>query len=132
MRVLVMGLVVVVWAGFAACNRLSGVHSKAAVQEAIEEHLKQQRNVVFQNMTVEVGDVAFREDTAEAQVKFRSKQAPNMAVGVQYTLRRSGNGWKVESTSTTSMPGTTPHGDTAGPTPSPSTNPADIGPQPSH
>ena len=132
MRAVVMSLLVLGLAGLAACNRLSGVHSKAAVQEAIEEHLKQQRNVVFQNMTVEVGDVAFSGDTAEAQVKFRSKQAPNMAVGVQSTLRRSGNGWKVESTSTTSMPGTTPHGDTAGPTPSLSTNPTDIGPQPSH
>jgi hypothetical protein len=132
MRAAVISLLVLGFAGSAACNRLSGVHSKAAVQEAIEEHVKQQRNVVFQNMTVEVGDVAFRGDTAEAQVKFRSKQAPNMAVGVQSTLRRSGNGWKVESTSTTSMPGTTPHGDTAGPTPPPSTNPADIGPQPSH
>jgi hypothetical protein len=127
-----MGLVVMAWAGFAACNRLSGVHSKAAVQEAIEEHLKQQPNVVFQNMTVEVGDVAFSGDTAVAQVKFRSKQAPNLAVGVQYKLRRSGNGWKVESTSTTSMPGTTLHGGAAGPTPSPSTNPTDISPRPSH
>jgi hypothetical protein len=127
MSLLVLGL-----AGSAACNRSSGVHSKAAVQEAIEEHLKQQPNVVFQNMTVEVGEVAFSGDTAEAQVKFRSKQAPNMAVGVQYKLRRSGNGWKVESTSTTSMPGTTPHGNTAGPTPSPSTNPTDMSPQPSH
>jgi len=132
MRVLVMGLVVMAWAGLAACNRLSGVHSKAAVQEAIEEHLKQQPNVVFQNMTVEVGDVAFSGDTAEAQVKFRSKQAPNLVVGVQYKLRRSGNGWKVESTSTTSMTGTTPHGNTAGPMPSPSTNPTDVSPQPSH
>jgi hypothetical protein len=132
MRAVVMSLLVLGLAGSAACNRLSGVHSKAAVQEAIEEHLKQQPNVVFQNMTMEVGDVTFRGDTAEAQVKFRSKQAPNMAVGVQYKLRRSGNGWKVESTSAASMPGTTPHGSTAGPTPSPSTNPADIGPQPSH
>ena len=132
MRAVVMSLLVLGLAGSAACNRLSGVHSKAAVQEAIEAHLKQQPNVVFQNMTVEVGEVAFSGDTAEAQVKFRSKQAPDLAVGVQYKLRRSGNGWKVESTSTTSMPGTTPHGDTAGPTPSPSTNPADIGPQPSH
>jgi hypothetical protein len=127
-----MGLVVMAWAGFAACNRSGGVHSKAAIQEAIEEHLKQQPNVVFQNMTVEVGDVAFSGDTAEARVKFRSKQAPNLAVGVQYKLRRSGNGWKVESTSAASMAGTTPHGNTAGPTPSPSTNPTDIGPQPSH
>jgi len=132
MRAVVMSLLVLGLAGSAACNRSSGVHSKAAVQEAIEEHLKQQPNVVFQNMTVEVGEVAFRGDTAEAQVKFRSKQAPNMAVGVQYKLRRSGNGWKVESTSTTSMPGTTPHGNTAGPTPSPSTNPTDMSPQPSH
>ena len=132
MRGVMMGLLVVGLAGSAACHRLSGVHSKAAVQEAIEEHLKQQPNVVFQNMTVEVGDVAFSGDTAEAQVKFRSKQAPNMAVGVQYKLRRSGNGWKVESTSAASMSGTTPHGNTAGPMPSPSTNPTDIGPQPSH
>jgi hypothetical protein len=132
MRAIVMSLLVLGLAGSAACNRLSGGHSKAAVQEAIEEHLKQRSNVVFQNMTVEVGDVAFSGDTAVAQVKFRSKQAPNMAVGVQYKLRRSGNGWKVESTSNTSMPGTTPHGDTAGPTPSPSTNPTDMGPQPSH
>jgi len=132
MRAVMMSLLVLGLAGSAACNRLSGVHSKAAVQEAIEEHLKQQPNVVFQNMTVEVGDVAFSGDTAEAQVKFRSKQAPNMAVGVQYKLRRSGNGWKVESTSAASMPGTTPHGNAAGPTPSPSTNPTDIGPQPSH
>jgi uncharacterized protein YhdP len=132
MRAVVMSLLVLGLAGSAACNRLSGVHSKAAVQEAIEEHLKQQRNVVFQNMTVEVGDVAFSGDSAQAQVKFRSKQAPNMAVGVQYKLRRSGNGWKVESTSTASMLGTTPHGSAAAPTPSPSTNPTDIGPEPSH
>jgi hypothetical protein len=132
MRAVVMSLVVLGLAGSAACNWLSGVNSKAAVQEAIEEHLKQQPNVVLQNMTVEVGDVAFSGDTAEAQVKFRSKQAPDMVVGVQYKLRRSGNGWRVESTSTVSMPGMTPHGNTAGPIPSPSTNPTDIGPQPSH
>ena len=59
MRAVVMSLLVLGLAGSAACNRLSGVRSKAAVQEAVEEHLKQQPNVVFQNMTVEVGDVAF-------------------------------------------------------------------------
>jgi len=132
MRAVVMSLVVLGLVGSAACHRLSGVHSKAAVQEAIEEHLKQRSNVVFQNMTMELGDVAFSGDTAEAQVKFRSKQAPDLAVGVQYKLRRSGNGWKVESTSSTSMSGTTPHGGAAGPMPSPPANPAGISPQPSH
>jgi uncharacterized protein YhdP len=102
------------------------------VQEAIEEHLKQQPNVVFQNMTVEMGDVTFNGDTAEAQVKLRSKQVPSLAVGMLYRLRRTGNGWQVQSTSTATMPGTTPHGNTAAPTPAPSENPTDIGPQPSH
>jgi hypothetical protein len=132
MRALVTGLVVLGLAGSAACHRLSGIHSKAAVQEAIEEHLKQQPNVVFQNMTVELGEVAFNGDTAEVQAKVRSKQAPNLAVGVLYKLRRAGNAWQVQSTSTATMPGTTPHGNAAGPMPSPSTNPTEIAPQPSH
>jgi hypothetical protein len=132
MRAVVMSLVVLGLAASAACHRLSGIHSKAAVQEAIEEHLKQQPNVVFQNMTVEVGEVTFNGDTAEAQVKFRSKQAPNLAVGVVYRLRKAGDKWRVESTATASMLGTSPHGNTAGPMPSPSTSPTDIGPQPSH
>ena len=132
MRALVMSLVVLGLAGSAACHRLSGNHSKAAVQKAIEEHLKQQPNVVFQNMTVEVGDVTFNGDTAQAEAKFRSKEAPSLAVGVLYKLRRAGNGWQVESTSSATMPGTTPHGNAAAPTPSPSTTPNDVGLQPSH
>jgi hypothetical protein len=132
MRAVVMSLVVLSVVASAACHKLNGIDSKAAIQEAIEEHLKQQPNVFFQNMTVEVGDVSFNGDTAVAQVKFHSKQAPNLAVGMLYRLRRTGNGWHVESTSTAGMPGTTPHGNTAAPTPSPSTNPTDIAPQPSH
>jgi hypothetical protein len=132
MRAAVMGLVVLGLAGLAACHRLSGINSKAAVQEAIEEHLRQQPNVFFQNMSVEVGDVTFSGDTAVAQVHFRSKQAPNLAVGIVYRLRKDGNRWRVESTVTASMPGTSPHGSIAAPAPSSSANPSDIGPQPSH
>lgn len=132
MRALVMTLVVLGLAGSTACHRLSGVNSKAAVQEAIAEHLKQRSNVVSQNMTMEVGEVTFNGDTAQAQVKFRSKQAPNLAVGVLYKLRRAGNGWQVVSTSATTMPGTTPHENAIAPAPSPSTNSTEISPQPSH
>jgi hypothetical protein len=131
MRVVVISLVVLSVAASAACHKLGGIDSKAAVQEAIEEHLKQQPNVFFQNMTVELGDVTFNGDTALAQVKFRSKQAPNMAVGIVYRLRKTGDKWRVESTATASMPGTTPHGSTAAPMPPPSTNPG-VGPEPSH
>jgi len=82
-------------------------------------------------MTVEVGDVTFNGETALAQVKFRSKQAPNMAVGIVYRLRKTGDKWRVESTATASMPGTTPHGSTTAPMLPPSTNPG-VGPKPSH
>lgn len=131
MRAVVTSLVVLGVAALAACHKLGGIDSKAAVQEAIEDHLKQQPNVFFQNMTVEVGDVTFNGDTAEAQVKFRSKQAPNLAVGMVYRLRKVGDKWQVESTATASMPGTSPHGSTSAPMPSPPANPG-IGPQPSH
>ena len=131
MRAAVIGLAVLGVAALAACHKLSGIDSKAAVQQAIEEHLKQQPNVFFQNMTVELGDVTFNGDTAVAQVKFRSKQAPTMVVGIVYRLRKTGDKWRVESTATASMPGTTPHGSAAAPMSSPSANPA-VGPQPSH
>jgi hypothetical protein len=127
-----MSLVVLGLAGSAACHRSSGVNSKAAVQQAIEEHVKQRPNLASSNMTVEIGDVAFNGDTAQAQVKFRSKQMPNVVVGVNYKLRRVDNGWQVESSSVAGMPGTSPHGDTAGPMPAPSTNPTAPSPQPSH
>jgi len=129
MRTVVISFVVLSMTASAACHKLSGVDSKAAVQQAIEEHLKQQPNVFFQNMTVELGDVTFSGDTAIAQVKFRSKQAPSTAVGIVYRLRKTGDRWRVESTATASMPGTTPHESAAAPMSS--TNPG-VGPQPSH
>ena len=132
MRTLVMSLVVLGMASSAACHRLSGDNSKAAVQEAIAKHLKQRPSVASQNMTMELGEITFDGDTAQAQVKFRSKQAPDVAVGVLYKLRRVGNGWQVVSTSAATMPGTSPHENTTAPATPPSTNPADITPQPSH
>ena len=132
MRTVAISLAVLALVFPAACHRLSGIDSKAAVQAAIEEHLKQQPNVFFQNMTVEVGDVTFNGDNAQAEVKFRSKQAPNLAVGMLYKLRRVDKGWQVESASSASMPGTSPHGNAAAPTPPPATTPGDIAPQPSH
>jgi hypothetical protein len=130
MRALVMSLVMVGLMGLAACRRSSEVQSNAAVKAAIEEHLKHQTNVVFQNMTLEIDSVSFHDNTAEAQVKFRSKQAPELAVGMLYKLRRAGNGWQVESASSASMPGTAPHGNTTAPMPPAS--PPETSLQPSH
>jgi len=112
------------------CNRSGGVQSKTAIQEAIERHLQKQSTVLLDNMTVEVQDVNFEGDRANADVKFRSKQSPDVIVGRRYVLRRVGGQWQVESSSSSGGMGN-PHGGPMSPQPTaPSTAP--VGPQPSH
>jgi hypothetical protein len=126
--VCVLGLTMV--AAAAGCNRLK---SKSAVQAAIEQHLKQRPGLAMENMTMQVESVKFNGDTAEAHVKFQSKQMPQSFVEIRYTLRRSGDRWEVESSSPMSMGG--PHGSTtavpSGTTPAGAT-PAEPVPAPSH
>jgi hypothetical protein len=112
------------------CGRSGGVQSKAAIQEAIERHLQKQSTVLLDNMTVEVQDVKFEGDRANADVKFRSKQSPDVVVGRQYVLRRVAGQWQVESSSSPGGMGS-PHG---GPTPLQPAEPsaAPVAPQPSH
>ncbi|HEV2491520.1 MAG TPA: hypothetical protein VG204_00450 [Terriglobia bacterium] len=118
----VLGMTIVVAAG---CNRLK---SKSAVQAAIEQHLKERPGLAMENMTLQVENVKFAGDTAEARVKFQSKQMPQSFVEIRYTLRRSGDHWEVESSSPMSMG--SPHGSMI-PTPS-GTAPAGPQPEPSH
>jgi hypothetical protein len=92
------------------CSRSKGSQTKEAVQAAIEAHLAERQNLMLANMTVEVQDVRFQGDTAEAQVNFRSKKASDLVVGVRYLLRKSGDTWKVESSSPTSGMGGAAHG----------------------
>jgi len=123
MLVGLLGLALVV----SGCSKSRGMQSKEAVQAAIEGYLQKQSKIALNNMTLEMQDVKFQGDRAEAEVKFRSKQAPDLAVGVHYVLRRAGDQWEVESSSATSGMGGSPHG-AAAPAPPPS------GPalQPSH
>lgn len=111
------------------CSRSGGIQSKEAVQAGIERYLQKRSQIALNNMTLEVQDVKFQGDRAEAEVKFRSKQSPDLAVGVHYVLRRAGDQWEVESSSATSGMGGNPHG-TAGQAPAlPPSGPAL---QPSH
>ena len=115
----------------AACNRTGKLQTKDAIQAAIEERLKSQPNMMMNNMNVEVQDVTFSGDTADANVKFRSKQAPNLAVGVRYRLRLVEGKWKVESSAPLAGMGgdTHPHGGELPPHPGDS---GSVTPQPSH
>jgi hypothetical protein len=112
------------------CSRTAETQPKAAIQAAIEAHLQQRQNLVLANMTLEVQDVKFAGDKAEAEVKFRSKQSPNLSVGVRYLLRRAGDRWQVESSSPSSGMGASPHAGAVAPaSPAP---PVEPGLKPSH
>lgn len=126
MRWLVVCVLGVTMVAAAGCNRLK---SKSAVQAAIEQHLKERPGLAMENMTLQVENVKFAGDTAEARVKFQSKQMPQSFVEIRYTLRRSGDHWEVESSSPMGAMGN-PHGGIA---PAPSgAAPAGPQPEPSH
>jgi hypothetical protein len=113
-----------------ACHKSASIQSKAAIQAAIETHLQGRPNVALNNMKIDVQDVKFDGDRAEAEVKFSSKKASDITVGVRYVLRRVGDRWEVESSSVRSgMEGST-HGSAGGGMPSPA--PAAPTLQPSH
>jgi hypothetical protein len=101
----VMGVALVL----SSCNRSHGVQSKAAIQAAIEQHLQKQSNVMLNNVNVEVQDVKFEGDHANASVNFRSKQAPDIVVARQYVLKKVGEQWQVESSASPGGMGS-PHG----------------------
>jgi hypothetical protein len=132
--------VVLAIATAASCSR--GTNSKSAVERAIEAHLERNSSLALNAFTTEISDVKFQGDSAEAVVKFKSKQAPQMSVQVRYTLSKEGDHWVVQSSSAmggnphgSRMPqsqdqGTQPHEDQGPPTTRPpSTEPH---PVPSH
>jgi hypothetical protein len=109
------------WSG---CSRTDTLHSKEAVKAAIEAHLQQRANVMYSSLTLEVQDVKFSGDAALVQATFRSKSSPQIAVGVNYELRRAGDHWEVERSTPAGGMGDSPHG--AGSTsqpPTPTTTP---------
>ena len=87
--------------------------SKSAVRAAIEAYLRQRPNLVLSNMTLDVQEVKFHGDTAEAEVKFESKESPDLAVKVHYVLQKSGDHWVVRSSSPASGMGGGAHSSAA-------------------
>ncbi len=92
------------------CGWFRGPETKSAVREALEVHLKQRPNLLMANMTMEVQEVKFSGDRAEALVKYQSKQAAEVSVLVRYVLRKSGKSWEVESSSPAGGAPMVPHG----------------------
>jgi hypothetical protein len=107
-----------------------GLRNEKAIREAIEAHLKTRSDLMMAKMTLEVESVKFSRDSAEADVKYHSKDNPDLAVSVHYSLKLAGNHWEVVSSSSANGGVANPHG--AGAPPSPQGPPAAPVPAPSH
>ncbi len=67
------------------------------IPSAIADHVRDLPHGAFSNMDMQVEQVKFSEDTAEADVRFQSPQVKELSIRQRYTLRKADGQWKVES-----------------------------------
>jgi hypothetical protein len=79
-----------------ACGRV-GTHSKASVESAINQHLAENRHLKSGSFETKVESVTFQGDTADAVVRFESRQSSSLFVEVHYGLRLEDGRWQVVS-----------------------------------
>jgi hypothetical protein len=68
-----------------------------AIPPAIKNHVRNLPQGVFSNMDLEVEEVKFHCDTAEAYVRFQSPNVAGLVIRQRYVLRKAGEQWQVES-----------------------------------
>jgi hypothetical protein len=68
-----------------------------AIAPAIKDHVRNLPQGAFSNMDLEVEQVRFHGDTAEAYVRFQSPQVKELVIHQRYLLRKSRGQWEVES-----------------------------------
>ena len=90
------------------CGRW-GSHSKGAVEQAVKDHLNQNNHLIANSFKTEVENVSFKDDTADALVKFVSKQSASIFVEVRYGLRLENGHWQVISSTPMSGQGDDSH-----------------------
>jgi len=68
-----------------------------AIPPVIKDHVRNLPQGVFSNMDLEVEEVRFHDDKAEAYVRFQSPNVTELVIRQRYVLRKSGGQWQVES-----------------------------------
>ena len=99
-------------AGLISCGGPStNLNTKDAVRAAVVEHLSARKGLDLDMgaMELDIGDVSFRANEAEASVSFRPKGTQASAMTMKYALVRDGNRWKVKPKAPESG-GANPHG----------------------
>lgn len=82
------------------------------MRKAVLAHLssRQGLDLNMEAMDLDVGDVSFRTDEADATVSFRAKGSQTAAMTIKYGLVRDGSGWKVKPKAAAEGGGANPHG----------------------
>lgn len=73
------------------------ITARLAIPPVIKDHVSNLPQGVFNNMDLEVEDVKFHGEMAEAYVRFQSPSVAGLAIRQRYQLRKSGDRWQVES-----------------------------------
>jgi len=68
-----------------------------AIPPAIKNHVRNLPQGVFNNMDLEVEEVKFHGEMADAYVRFKSPNVAGLVIRQRYVLRKSGDHWQVES-----------------------------------
>jgi hypothetical protein len=97
-----------------ACSMAGSLKSKDVIKGAIEAHLRDNPHLSMKNFNTEIESVQFKDDTADALVKFVSKADSTSAVEVRYQLKLDGRMWKVVSSQPVGGQGMGGHGGAMG------------------
>ena len=90
---------------FAACHSAQ----KKAVEHALQDHLKRNTHLVAGSYATRIERVSFNGNTADALVRFESKQSAQLFVEVRYGLRLENGRWEVLSSEPVSGQGGDSH-----------------------
>lgn len=74
-----------------------GLAATLAIPPVIRDHVRNLPQGVFSNMSLEVEEVKFHGETAEAYVRFQSPNVSELVIRQRYVLRKRGEQWQVES-----------------------------------
>ncbi len=91
------------------CSRQAPVNDRADVEKAIQDYVNTRPILSPTAMSMEVLQVTFRGDQAEATVLFHGREDPRSSVSLRYMLRRTGSRtWLVERDQTKGVTSTPP------------------------
>jgi hypothetical protein len=105
---------------------------RKAVEQALQDHLKENPHLVAGSYDTKIEHVSFSRDTADALVRFESKQSAKLFVEVHYGLRLENGRWEVVTSTPVRGLGGDSHRPRDSNLPTPQGTQPGIAPQPSH